>query len=127
MAFPISAKGVLFVNGGAVLLNSPERGWELPGGHLEPGETPEQALVREIAEELGIVVSVERPLHNYLLELVPGRTIFYVTYSCRVVGPFEPRLSEEHDEYRICPIADLPKLQLPQEIRESIERAADAV
>ena len=52
--------------GGAVLLARRPEGkkmaglWEFPGGKIEPGETPEAALARELHEELGIEVAPQR-------------------------------------------------------------------
>src|SRR3984885_14902194 len=65
----------LIVRGGEVLIcqRRPDQPmalqWEFPGGKIEPGETPEQALARELNEELGITAKVGGHVthvrHNY--------------------------------------------------------------
>jgi ADP-ribose pyrophosphatase YjhB (NUDIX family) len=59
----IAAVGAIAVRDGALLLirrgHAPSRGrWSLPGGRIEPGETAQQALIRELAEETGLIVEV---------------------------------------------------------------------
>jgi ADP-ribose pyrophosphatase YjhB (NUDIX family) len=57
--------GILINPAGCLLVvkrkNEPARGlWSLPGGRVEPGETAEAAVVREVAEETGIVAQILR-------------------------------------------------------------------
>ncbi len=49
----ISAVFLIALNGSKILVTENERGWDIPGGHVEEGETPEEALIREVEEEAG--------------------------------------------------------------------------
>ena len=90
------AAGVI-IEGARVLLTQRKRGahlegaWEFPGGKVEPGEDPRDALVRELREEVGIAAEaleiVDLTFHRY-----PRKAILLMFFEARrLEGSPEPR------------------------------------
>lgn len=120
MKYPVSIKGVLFVDGKVVLVRNGRNEWELPGGRVDPGETQEQTLVREFREELAIEVEPLALLDSYEFEVIPSKNVFIVTYGCRLRGEFRPVLSTEHTEFGLHALTNLGHIPLPAGYLRSI-------
>jgi ADP-ribose pyrophosphatase YjhB (NUDIX family) len=93
--------------------------WNLPGGGLRQGETVAEGVVREVGEETGLAVEVDRLVGVYSK---PYRSQIVLTFECRVTsGMLQP--SEEAYEWRYFSVDDLPRNLLPKH-RERILDAA---
>ena len=98
-------------------------GWEFPGGKMESGETPEQALARELKEELAIDVNVG----EFLCTVEHDYPAFHLTmhcYFCTLADGNIPTLLE-HEAARWLTRAELHAVNwLPADVKvvESLEK-----
>lgn len=103
-------------SGGRLLLTRRPEGthlgglWELPGGKLEPGESPDDGLRREVREELGVELTSFAPIvfshHRY-----PEREVLLLFYRCAVASL--PASSPEGLELRWASLDEIDSLPFP--------------
>lgn len=101
--------------------------WEIPGGGSDYGETPEEAVKREVKEECSLEVKVLAPLAvgHYMME---DKQRIEINFLCELVdGNAEPHMSIEHDEYVWVSPTELSEYLLSDYMREKIgESVANA-
>ena len=93
--------------------------WEFVGGKTEPGETMEEALIRECQEELAITI---KPLDIFMevTHEYPDLTVHLILYNA-VIAEGEIRLLEHNDARWITP-AEIPQYQFCPADKEILER-----
>lgn len=120
--FTVTAGAVIVDEEGRVLLVKhvfrPGSGWGVPGGFLNQGEQAEEALRRELREEIGLELEQ--------VELVFVRTVgpvnqLEIVFRCRATGTPRPRNLEVHSVEWFKP--DQLPADLPQSQRQTIRRA----
>jgi 8-oxo-dGTP diphosphatase len=84
--------------------------WEFPGGKIEPGESPVEALHREIAEELSVALDPLEKLPKSDHSYVPGQIIRLYPFICRIFGDGVP-VPKEHAAIRWVIVSELRTLE----------------
>jgi 8-oxo-dGTP pyrophosphatase MutT (NUDIX family) len=121
--WPVEGAQVAIVRRGRVLVQFRPwpPGWELPGGHLEPGEDPAVTAAREVAEETGYIVRITGLVGVYSWRGL--RSAGDVVYLGEVIGG-APRRSLEAWAFRMVSPERLPRTAFPW-IRDRVRDAVD--
>ncbi|MEO3749956.1 NUDIX hydrolase [Streptomyces sp. B6B3] len=122
---PVSVKLVIDLAGRIPLLMNERDEWELPGGKLEVGETPESTAVREAQEELDLEPErLDEPtiIDSWVYEIFPQRHVFVVSYGSEYRGLRDPRLSHEHKKLGVFEYQEINTLKMPSHYKDTIAR-----
>jgi 8-oxo-dGTP diphosphatase len=86
--------------------------WALPGGRMDPGETVEQTIVREVKEETGLDVIIVRKVGEYVEKGVKDDVDYEYYPTCFVVKPVRGEIKKQESEIQeinLFYLSELPK------------------
>ncbi|WP_050794349.1 NUDIX hydrolase [Paenibacillus curdlanolyticus] len=110
----VRVTGILVESGCILLVKqnvTSDRKWSLPGGRVEQGETLEEAIVREIAEETGFITTVSKLL--YLCDKPDASpSLLHITFLLQRIGGNLRLPSNEFDHNPISDVAMVPVHEL---------------
>ena len=116
---------VVFDDQGRLLLvqraNPPAQGlWSLPGGRQEPGETAEQGVVREVREETGLTVRVEREVGTVVRQAPSGDDYVIRDFVCGVRGDDAVVAADDAADARFFSVSELADLPTSEGLIEAL-------
>ena len=119
--YPVSVKGVLCHDRRVVLVGNSRGEWELPGGKLELGETPEACVAPELTEELAVDVTVGPLRDAWVYDIAGDVHVVVLVYGCRAAKMPEHLVSPEAQPVGLFAPDALDGLPLPAGYRRAIE------
>ena len=102
--FHITVKGICVYNGKTLIMKRVRPStdglgyWELPGGGLEYGETPHEALKRELREETGLKIKIIKPIYTFTAIRADYQTVGIGFLA--IPEDDHVHISEEHTDYK---------------------------
>lgn len=122
----IDTRAAIFDSDTVLLVQGSDDGrWSLPGGWADPGESPSQAIAREVHEEAGYTVTVDRLLALYDRDRHPHPPlefhVYKLIFDCTIASG-EAASSLETSAVCFFPLSDLPPLSLTRILPQQIAR-----